>query len=282
MYTLDAAWLTTFFLLSLRLAAVFLMTPLLAATNVPAFVRIFLILGFAAALSLGLPETAATPTPTTISELFLAAFCELALGATLALGILLAFAAFSVAGNLLDIQIGFGLGQVFDPATNTSVPILTAAFNQVAVLCFFLLNGHHALLRGLSYSLERIPLGQSWLLNSAATPVLKQVGGIFSLGFALAAPIIFGILMVDMALAVVARNLPQMNMLSMGIPGKIVIGLLALSIWFSGIGEVMARAYSSIYHTWNEIFVGKGPMHSQSAAAPGLVFCVLLCRSRHG
>lgn len=252
--SINLVWLATVFLLSLRLAAIFLMTPLLAAASVPVTVRVLLILSLAAALSLGIPDISALNIINNAGALFQAGFNELALGATLALGILIAFSAFSIAGRILDIQIGFGLGQVIDPASNASLPILTSAFNQVAVVVFFLVNGHQALLRGIVYSLHRFPLGHSWLAQSTFTVLLKQLLGLFGLGFALASPIIFSILMVEMALGVVARNLPQMNMLVIGIPVKIVIGLITLALWFVGIGDVMNRVYASIYRTWDAVF----------------------------
>src|SRR5512133_2937973 len=103
--SLDSAWILAVFLLSLRLAAVFLMTPLLATASVPAPVRVLLILALAAALSLALPAAATLRSSAahldTPGALLGAAFTELALGATLSLGVLLALAALSVAGRLL-------------------------------------------------------------------------------------------------------------------------------------------------------------------------------------
>ena len=65
---------------------------------------------------------------------------------------------------------------------------------------------------------------------------------------------VFCILLVEFVLGVVGRNLPQMNMFTMGIPIKIVVGLIALSLWFAGIGGVMSRVYASIATTWDAIF----------------------------
>lgn len=241
------------FLLSLRLGAVLLMTPLLRAANVPPTARVLLVVGLAAALALGLPASSAVPEALAREPgaLLAASIAEVALGATLALGILVAFAAISMAGGLLDVQVGFGMAQVIDPATQRQIPILTSAFNQVGVLVFFLVNGHHALLRGLAYSLERFPLGGSWSVQAASPAVMKQVAGLFTLGFALAAPVVVCMLLVDLALGVVARNLPQMNLFVVGLPVKILVGLAALSLWFGGIGEAMNRVYASIYNTWD-------------------------------
>lgn len=260
---LDPAWLTTVALLSLRLAAVFLATPLLAVTGVPGTARVLVILGLAAALSLALPAAATAPGADLDwpGALLLAGFSELALGATLALGAALAFAAFTLAGRLLAVQIGFGLAEAIDPTTGASAPTLASAYDQAGVLLFLLANGHHALLRGLAYSLERFPLGAPWPLGNAFAPMLRQVAALFSLGFALAAPVVFCLLMVELALGVVARNLPQMNMLAVGLPVKVVVGLLALSLWFGAIGGVMDRVYASIYRTWDEILAaGSGPV----------------------
>jgi len=74
-----------------------------------------------------------------------------------------------------------------------------------------------------------------------------SVAGLFGLCVAIVAPVIFCILLTEMALGVLARNLPQVNMLTMGIPVKIVVGLAALSFWFTGIGGAMDRVYRGLY-----------------------------------
>lgn len=243
-------------LLSLRVAATFLMTPVLYATALPASVRMLLVLGLSIVLASGLPAVEINWTGW--SDFVVATLAELALGATLGLGILLAFGAFSVAGQLLDVQLGFGLAQIIDPVTRRPIPILTSAFEYLGVLVFFLVNGHHALLRGLAYSVARFPVGAPWPLAHAAAPLLKQAGGLFSLGFALAAPVVFCILLVEFALGVLARNLPQMNMFMMGMPVKLLVGLVVLSLWFGGIGGTAIRVYASIASTWEAVFAAAG------------------------
>ncbi len=257
----DQGFVLAVFLLSLRLSAVFLLTPILYAFSVPATARVLIVLGLALGLTFGIPA-ADTQAVLGLSsgQLLVAAATELALGATLALGILTAFGAISMAGRLIDVQIGFGIAQVFDPVTRRQVPILTSAFDKLGVIVFFLVNGHHALLRGIAYSLERFPVGRPWSVEAAAPFIIKQVAALFGLGLALAAPVVVCLLLVELALGVVARNLPQMNMFVIGVPIKIIIGLAALSLWFGGVGDAMSRIYGSIYRTWDGVF----------AAAPAL------------
>lgn len=248
---LGTAWVATVLLVAARIAALFLMTPVLHAMPMPTSVRVLLAVGLSVALAL--PFGAGGPVPLAGGALAQAFLGELALGATLGLGILMAFSGFAVAGRLLDVQVGFGIGQVFDPVTRTQIPVLTSVFTLFGVLLFFLVDGHHALLRGVALSLERFPVGRPWSLEAAAEPVIRQAAGLFTLGFALAAPVVMCVLLVEFALGVVARNLPQVNMFVLGIPVKIIVGLLALSFWSGGMGAATLRIYGDIYRTWTEL-----------------------------
>ncbi len=252
-------FMTAVFLLSLRLAGLFVMTPVLFGTSVPPVMRGLLVLGLSVALVAGLANSAALHAPSKLFDanwgsIIAIAFSEVLLGAILSLGIQLAFAAIAMAGGLLDVQIGYGIAQVFDPVTRRQLPIITSAFNQFAILFFFIVNGHHALLRGITYSLDRFPLGQPWILTDMYGAIMKQLASLFSLGFALAAPVVFCIFLVEIALGVISRNLPQMNMFAMSAIVKVFIGLAAAALWAVGFGSLMARIYQSIFIGWNDIF----------------------------
>ncbi len=260
-------WIMHVFFLSIRLAGVLLFSPVLYANSMPASVRVLLILSLSIAISLGMSPEQNRPEnyPSGVGYLIVAALKELMLGATFAIGVLVAFAAISVAGNLLDIQIGFGSAQIFDPLTQKQVPILTSAFNHIGVIFFFLVNGHHTILRAIAFSVDKFPLGRAWSVDSLAAPVLKQIGVLFSLGFALAAPVVFCVLLVELALGLVSRNMPQMNMFVMGVPIKIVVGLVSLSLWFIGMGSVFNRIYGSIFQTWDWMLSTPQALNGSSA-----------------
>ena len=251
----DQGFVMAVFLLALRLSALLLLTPLFHAFSVPASARLLLVIGLATGLALGIPATDTREMLLmTSGELIAACLKELALGATLGLAILTAFAAISMAGRLIDVQIGFGMAQVFDPVTRRQVPVLSSAFDKLGVIVFFLVDGHHALLRGIAYSLERFPPGRTWAVEAAAPLVIKQIAGFFGLGLALAAPVVVCLLMVELALGVVSRNLPQMNMFVIAVPIKVFVGLAVLSLWLGGAGDAMNRIYGSIYRAWDGMF----------------------------
>lgn len=254
---LGAGWITTVLLLTVRIAAMLLLTPVLYGIAMPATARLLAIVGLACVISLPFGNAQAVA-PQDVAGLVQAILREAAVGATLGLGILMAFAGFSLAGSLIDVQVGFGMAQVIDPASSARVPILSAVFGLYAAVFFFLVDGHHALLRGVAYSVDRFPVGQGWAAHGAADAMVKQVAALFSLGFALAAPVVLGLLLVEFALGVVSRNLPQMNMLAMGIPVKILVGLLALSVWAGTFGAPAQRLYGGIYKTWTTWFATEG------------------------
>jgi flagellar biosynthetic protein FliR len=257
---MDAGWLVAAFLLSVRLGALALVAPPLGGRMVPPTVRVAIVLGWAAVLAAGavgaplpaLPGSAGGVPP--LGALLAAVASEAVLGAVMALGLNMAFAIFTFGARLVDVQIGFGMGQVFDPATQQQLPIISAIFAQVALVGFFLLDGHHALLRGVALSIEAVPPGQPWALEPLLPALARQAAQMFSLGFAMVAPVVFCLTLVEFGLGVLSRNLPQMNTLVVGIPIKVVVGLAVLALWAVGSGAVMQRAYASSFEMWGALW----------------------------
>lgn len=218
----------------------------------PPTVRVAVVLAFSGVLALALPVGASVG-QLGLVQVLPAMLREAALGACLALGLNMAFAIFTLGARLVDVQIGFAVGQVYDPLTHQQMPVLTAVFAQLATVGFFLLDGHHALMRGLVLSLESAPLGQDWALSTLLPAVVRQTSQMFSLGFAMMAPVVFCLTLVELGLGFLSRNLPQLNVLVLGIPIKVVVGLLALALW-TGSSAHMARAYGSAFTMWSALW----------------------------
>ncbi|QPF74687.1 flagellar biosynthetic protein FliR [Roseateles sp. DAIF2] len=180
-----------------------------------------------------------------------AGISEFGLGAVLALGVNIGFAVFTFAGRLLDIQIGFGMGQVLDPVSRQQMPVLTGIFHQLALVAFFSSAAFASFLIGFGRGLDLIPVGQAWLPGAAVAAAIKGVGGLFSLGFAMAAPVVIVLMLMDFALGVVARNLPQMNMFALAIPLKVVAGIAALAFWIGSADALVTRAFQLGFEVWS-------------------------------
>jgi flagellar biosynthetic protein FliR len=248
---IDPRWAFSVFLLSVRLGVFLAMTPILSGSSVPAPIRVLLVLGLTL-FTVSALNVAPIAVPAEIGQLLLAVLTEVAVGAVLAFGIFAAFAAFSVAGTLLDIQIGFGLGTVFDPVTRRQTPVLATAFDLLAVTAFFAMDGHHALMRGIGYSLQQLPPG-AFVASLSVTPVVKQFGVMFSLGIALVAPAVFCVFLAEIGLAMLSRVMPQMNIFVLGIPVKIFVGLSVLVLSMAYLAPVMGKIFLCIFRYWEEV-----------------------------
>ncbi|MCE3261326.1 MAG: hypothetical protein K0R43_405 [Pseudoduganella sp.] len=246
-----AGWAAAVLLCSVRLAALLLATPLFDGFAVPLRVKLVLLLALAATLvsSLGLAMPAA---PAGAPALFWAVLTEAALGAMLAFSIHTAFGAVALAGKLLDIQLGFGMANVYDPVTRSQSPLIGAALGSLALVLFFSADAHHLVLRGVAYSLAAVPLGALLAVPSLEL-VLAQFGQLFILGLGLAAPVFFCLFLLEAGLAVISRNLPQMNVFIISVPVKIMAGLAMLALAVRHMQPLFERLFASIFTFWQAL-----------------------------
>lgn len=246
--TLQVAWILAISLVALRFGTVLVLAPVLGTLNVPARIRVLFIIGLSALLVAGLRIDPAT-LPLTVPSLVLAALSELVIGVLLAFGLFTAFAVFLLAGRIMDIQLGFGVATLIDPTNRTQAPMLGTILNLTAVALFFAIDGHHMLIRGLAFSLEQVPPG-TLVTSLDPAAVVAQFGGMFIYSVAVAAPVLFTILLIDVVLAVLARTMPQMNVFIVSLPLKIFVGLLVLTISVRYMAPLAARVFERLFEYW--------------------------------
>ncbi|MCU7815198.1 MAG: flagellar biosynthetic protein FliR [Candidatus Thiodiazotropha sp. (ex Rostrolucina anterorostrata)] len=245
------AVITAVLLVATRFSPLFLLTPLFAVARVPSQVRVLFVLALSLVLVTGLGLVPIDP-PTTIAGLIHAMVNELILGMILAFGLFTAFGAFLFGGRIIDFQMGFGVANLIDPVTQSQAPMLGTVLNLMAVMTFFMLDGHHLLIRGLVYSLEKIPPGSS-LIELKPEAVIAQFGVMFVYGLAVVAPVVAVLLMIDVGMAVSARTMPQVNMFIVGFPLKIFMGLLILALSLNYMGPLLEKIYASIFIYWQRV-----------------------------
>ncbi len=238
-------------LVTIRFSAVFLLSPLFSFGKVPVRFRLFFLLVLSLVL-VGVNGYGGVIQITDIGTLIEAAAHELLLGGLLAFGVFTSFAAFQFGGRIVDLQMGFGVAGLIDPSTNNQSPLIGTVLNIMAVMTFFLLDGHHLIIRGLAFSLEKIP-PSTGLLSINPHILVAQFGVMFVLGFALVAPVIVTIVLLDIAMAVAARTMPQVNIFIMSFPLKIFVGLLVLAISLNYMSPMLEKIYSGIFDYWNQI-----------------------------
>ena len=248
--SIDIAWLMGTLLLATRVAAATMLTPVFGPTQIPAPVRVLISLALAAFLLLAIPT--ALPPIESATGLAVATLGELLLGASLAFGFLVAYSATQVAGRVLDIQFGYGAASVLNPATQTPSPLLGTVLGMASVAVFLAMDGHHVLLRALALSVAHYPPGTLAFEYDFAEH-LKFSGAMFTFGLALAAPVMLSLLLSDIALAVMARSMPQLNVFVLSFSVKIVLGLIGLAVSVKFAGGVLTALFESTWRFWEGV-----------------------------
>lgn len=251
---IDIGWLVTALLLSIRFGAATLIAPVLGPTQIPAVVRVILSLAFGSFLAAALPIQPLVPE--SMAQLVVAAAGELFLGFVFAFGFIVIYGATQLAGRTLDVQIGFGAANVLNPATQTMSPLLGSVLGMVAVAAFLSLDGHLVLMRALSISVETMPPG-SFHDDPDPAGILKYSGGVFLFALALAGPVMLMFLLSDLAMAVLARSMPQLNVFVLGFAVKIVLGLTGLALSLRLSDAVLKGMFGSAFSYWDAVAGGR-------------------------
>lgn len=236
-------------LVAIRIGMVLVMTPVLGSTGLPARLRVLLVLAIAALLA-SLPGVPQAMPGTGPLSLVLAAGNEAIWGGMLAFGVLAAFSAFTIAGRLLDLQAGFGLANLIDPATRNHGPLLGVLLNLFGIAWFLAAGLDHAIVRALVSSLVTIPPG-SPLGAVPLDAMLRHFALMFSLGVVLVAPVALCLLLIDIALGLATRVLPQANVFLLSASVKIPVTLAMLAAGAPQMGPAISRIFSGLFDYWH-------------------------------
>lgn len=219
--------LDTFLLLFARITGLFLSAPIFGSRQIPARIKALIIVVLAASLAYFVPVEYSQ---VIINEVhFLAAiFIEILIGYTLGFIIYILFGAIQLSGQLMDMQMGFGIVNVVDPQTGTQIPLLGNLTQTLALLIYLAVDGHHYLLNALAQSYKLIPV-LGFHIDAGFTKLLVEITVyMFIIAVKIATPIVIAVLTTDIAMGFIARTVPQMNVFIVGLPLKILVGLVAL------------------------------------------------------
>jgi flagellar biosynthetic protein FliR len=220
------------------------MLPFFGGATLPVQVKaaLCLVLAFALLPSLNFPGISM---PADIWSMGIMCVGEVILGIVMNMAARFLFAAIEAGGALISFQMGFSMANIIDPMTGASESVVGHFLSMVSMLVFLSLNGHLVILEGLARSFELVPPGGLLVTAHMTRDVLGFSSQIFVLAIKISAPVMVSIFLVDLALALVSRAAPQMNILVVGFPLKIGVGFLFLGLIFSlmarYIGEYIAH-----------------------------------------
>lgn len=228
-------------LLVFRLTGLVWTAPLFSARTLAARVKVAL----TGLLAILLYPAAIAAAPAGIEFSAQTVVAELVVGITLGIGAAIFVGAAEAAGDMVAVQMGLSGANVLDPNSATQMPVL-GQFMGLFVLALILgVGGHIVILEALAASLERVPSGSVVGLNAGVEAVLALGANLFALGVRFAAPMVAALLISNVALGVMARTTPQLNVLMVAFPIQIAVGLFMLAVtlpmlagFFSGFNGV--------------------------------------------
>ncbi len=238
---------TSFFLLIFaRVSGIFSLAPFLGSANIPGYAKagLSLLLSY---ILFPVVYSSGVAIPDTVLAYAALVAGEFLLGLIFGFVSSLIMHAVQMAGHVLDMQIGFGIVNVFDPQFGQQVPLLGNFKYILALMVFLATNGHHVLLSALVASFKLVPVTGVVIPASLAGFIVKLVSGAFMIAFKITVPVLASLVLADVAFGILARTMPQMNIFVIGIPAKLIIGIFAMMMALPFYIAVMEVGFNGMY-----------------------------------
>lgn len=225
-FTLDT--IEAFFLMFVRVAAILSLFPIFSSTVIPVPAKVGLALFLTGALFAAVPSARhlALPADLPVAMLIFLIVKEAAVGLAIGFAATFLFTAVNFAARLIDVEMGFGMVDLIDPFSEEAITTMGQLWIIVFTIILLLINGHYFFLLSIHKSFELFPvLGGHLEFNRLAAQFSHMVGDVFVIALRMSAPVYVALILTQMALGIVARTVPQINIFFVGLPIQILIGI---------------------------------------------------------
>jgi len=253
--------LNLFLIVFARMAGIFLIAPVFGSRYLPAQLKI----GFALVTTAVLTPVVASrvgqvPDPWSAPVRYAVTLVsETGIGLVLGYATLLILMTVQVAGQFIDLQMGFGIVNVVDPLSDAPVPLVGNFKYLLAILVFLAVNGHHFLLEALVASYDLVALGQAVYGGLLVSRITDLFSSMFLVAVKLALPVVGTLFLTDVALGIIARTVPQMNILVLGLSVKIIVGIVVLLLLLPAYVFLLGGLFDRLYPTlWELLHLAGG------------------------
>lgn len=241
------AWLALFIFPMARILALLATAPVFNNAALPARMRLIAGLAIAIALAPALPAPPAIPAG---SWLGLSVLIEqILIGTMMGFALRIAFAAMDVAGELIGLQMGLSFATFFDPVAGGETPVMTQFLGLLTALFFLAMNGHLLAIYLVAESFTVLPIGNLPFQALSLAALVKSAAMMFSLGVLLALPLITALLVTNLALGVLSRVAPALNLFAVGFPVTMALGFIVLLLCLPYLGAAMEPVFNRGFET---------------------------------
>lgn len=217
----------------LRIGGFVVTAPIASEASIPAPVKVALSLGLAFIV------TPLAPVPSALSIFSgagaMAAAQEVLIGVAIGMVVRLAFEALAFAGQSISVSMGLGFATLVDPQHGADTPVLGQLFTMFGTLTYLAVNGHLVLLGALAMSFKTMPIGGANIDKNLVWSIAAWGARIFETGLLVALPAVIALVIVNLALGVVTRAAPQLNLFGIGFTITLISGFLVLIVGLDGL-----------------------------------------------
>jgi flagellar biosynthetic protein FliR len=235
------------FLMFARVSGILLSSPIFGRKNMPNIVKI----GFCSVLTLVfimcVPEPLKYPSYRTLLEYVLICLRELLFGAAMGFVLTVMFNITMIAGGIMDYQIGFSMASMYDPQNNVQSPLTGTFFNFMLLITFFAMDGHLKLIEVLYRTIEAVPIGSAMAAPDILWVAAEVMSRAFVISLMVAMPVMAAGLMMEVALGAMIKTVPQLNMFVVGIPLKIIVGLIAMALTLAVFADFTKEIFTETF-----------------------------------
>jgi flagellar biosynthetic protein FliR len=224
--SIAATQLIGFILVLCRVGGLFVLAPIFSGRMIPTHAKLIIAGGISFAIMPLVTTGAKIPTGIEVVPLIMK---ELIVGLAIALGIGILGSGIQAAASLLDTMVGFSFAALVDPLSNVQSAVIGQFYSMFTVLVFLMIGGDRLMIEGIAASYRLVPVGQIPSTGQFAAMATDDLSKVFVIGLEIAAPVLIALALVDVALALVARSVPNMNVFFVGVPAKILVGLGAIA-----------------------------------------------------
>lgn len=234
---LDFQQLTTWLLIFTRMASFIAVAPFFSVKGVPVLAKAGLAVFLTIATASLVPEVASSSSAFAYT---LELVRETVVGLSLGFTANMIFQAVKIGGELIDLQMGFAMANIFDPFSGSRVTLMGQFQYYYATLLFLVLNGHHSLILAMVKSYQIVPLAGAQMSGLLVEQMLNIFVGMFAIALKIAVPVMAVLIISDISLGLVARTVPQLNVFILGFPVKAALGMLVVALILPLLAETVA------------------------------------------
>ncbi|MCL5780218.1 MAG: flagellar type III secretion system protein FliR [Firmicutes bacterium] len=242
---LNLDFITVFFLVFIRMASFVFSCPLYAVPGIPPLVKAGLSF-ILAVLVTPLVQPPSLEFPGGMWGFGLAVFSEVGVGLALGLVCTFVFNVVKIAGQLLDFQIGFAMSAVMDPLSGSMNTLISKFLFFMTLVLFMNVDGHHALIRALIKSYEMVPLTAAGINGEVTLLIIRIFTDTFALAMQICAPVVAILVITDLAMGLIGKTAPQLNIFLLGFPLKIAVGVSSLAILLPALTSVFKYLFDTL------------------------------------